>query len=206
MDTYYKLLDKEAQNVIVKQCDNRFFECKFGETDHWVRTGMNSYFSDESSRYDQYTEIAEEEALKEIATQKQELFHIYEEIQKNVDRSNPRLNYMMEKLTDDDVEQKIIAIFFALGVEFYESQKGLLQGFPRICMSIETLILCIQNVTEKHLLYLRITRNTRKIAIAFMQYAYENQMLPEEKYQLVLGYLEQKIIFWDEEQKKILFE
>jgi hypothetical protein len=66
MATYYRLLDPEHENMIVKTEDK--VQHRYEPNKGWIRTGiMLDYLWPESDTYDRYEEITEENAMQMIS-------------------------------------------------------------------------------------------------------------------------------------------
>lgn len=64
--TYYKLLDNENFNTVVRACGENQYQYVPGKG--WIRSGiLMEYLCDESPLYELYEEISKEEAEKLIA-------------------------------------------------------------------------------------------------------------------------------------------
>lgn len=207
MDRYIKLLDAENKDVIVKLCGRKAYEYIFGTNGGWSRIGIMDYYSEDSSKYEKYEEISEDEAKKYISTQRNQMDAIITELIKIIPEKltcKSFNDYLQKEENFKNAETQIVAILFAMGWECYQNERYILSGMSRIEKSIEKLFLHKNCKEERDIVILRTSRNTREIMCKYIQYEYKYNMISRDKYILLSDYFEHKIVHLSFEQKTIL--
>ena len=116
---YYKLLDNQNANEIVKDDNGKRYTYRFG-AEEWVRSGiMVRYMWPEDSKYGQYVVVSQEEALQIINAQRikfNELLNLAISVAKSVhevhvDKGGNPYIYHLHAVADalDSTENKIVA-------------------------------------------------------------------------------------------------
>lgn len=207
---YFKLLDEENFNVIVKSCGRKCYEYIYGENPRWIRTGMIAYFDNDSNKFEKYEEVSEELALEYIKRDEAVLHDVYRYIQEEINKlkikENALLSFMISQDAFDNLEQNIVCLYFSLGWDFYQKYNDILKiNIPRVDNALKILFNHCKCESEDSLIQLRVHRNTRDIAIRLLEYYFENKNVTTEKYQILMDFFNQRIITLNKQHKSIIF-
>ena len=197
------LCDNANKDVIIKRDGRKNYEFEFGK-EEWKRVGILDYFSEDSDKYEKYVSISAEEAAKQLELQREKLTEICELV-----CSCKEYNICIDSANDsicdieDNLEQKIVSMIFKMGKSFYDSIKDSIL-LERINNSLDCLFNYISISDEKGLIELRTHRNTRLVAVDFFSKMNCDENSNITRNEVIVDFLEQRIITLDENQKKIV--
>ena len=212
---YCLLMDDEHKDVVIRQDYRKSYEFVFGSDGQWRRISLLDYYTESSPKYEKMRMIDRETALLMIDEQNKRIDSLLKTLEASADRKcNDKVRPVRNSpvsvhdiLSDEDLdkEQRAVFLLFLLGRDYLSAHADIFRDMPRIVHAAVCLFDHIEMSSEKDLLQLRIHRGTWNICIKYFTGLCAAGKISKEQRDIIVDYMEQRIISLNEEQKSVLF-